>query len=185
MTRRATPLSGSDEYETPDALFHARHARFGFTVDVAAASWNAKLPRFWSKRDSALSRRWVGERGWMNFPYSRGNPLRWASYARDQVLHGAELVDGLGPAATSEPWWQKQVMAPAGRLLHVGFDADPLGPRTVYVWRHLVVEVLFLAGRLRFREQRAGQLRTARASHALFTFIHPSSPHAQTSANRR
>lgn len=171
-------LALSDEYETPDSLYRQRAARFRFTLDAAAAPWNAKCPQYFTKRQNALKQRWPG-RVWLNPPYSRGNLLLFVGEARYQVLHRvAELVDCLVPASTCERWFQEQVLAPNGELREMRYQATDLGVATTYVWRHLVVEVLFVAGRLRFRERDAGQLHSARSSHALVTFIDPRSVHA-------
>lgn len=55
---------------TPASLFDPLHAEHRFTVDAAASPANAKLPRFWTLEDDALSRSWAGERVFCNPPYS-------------------------------------------------------------------------------------------------------------------
>jgi hypothetical protein len=178
--RAGSRLSTSDEYRTPDWLFRARDARFRFELDVAAARWNAQCSRFFTKADNALVQLWPG-RCWLNPPYSRGHLLAFIGEAREQVRQGpAELVDCLVPSATSERWFQEQVMAPAGDLLGLRYQEGELGVTTAYLWTELVVEVLFLRRRVSFVEKDAGQLPNGRASHALVTFIKPSSEHVQT-----
>ena len=101
------------------------HARFGFTVDVAAAPHNAKLPRFWTIEDDGLEQDWTGERVWCNPPYSAIAP--WCEKA---WRSNAELVVMLLPAnRTEQRWWQDHINP--GRL-----DGR--------------IRVEFLPGRLRF-----------------------------------
>lgn len=119
------PRSHVDDRETTPEVFEPLHARFGFTVDVAAAAHNAKLPRFYSIEDDGLAQSWAGERVWCNPPYSKIEP--WVEKAWGS---GAELVVMLLPAnRTEQGWWQRQVEP--GRL-----DGR--------------LRVEFLAGRLRF-----------------------------------
>ena len=43
--------------------FDSLHARFDFTIDVAASERNAKLPRYYTREDDGLGRTsWAGER---------------------------------------------------------------------------------------------------------------------------
>lgn len=43
------------DWATPQALFDKLNAEFHFTVDVCASAWNAKMPRYWSVEQDALS----------------------------------------------------------------------------------------------------------------------------------
>ncbi len=47
-----------DGCRTPDQLFEELHARYGFVVDLFASKENAKLPKFFTKEDSALEHEW-------------------------------------------------------------------------------------------------------------------------------
>ncbi len=120
------PRSHVDDRATTPEVFGPLHERFGFTVDVAASSENAKLPRFYTADDDGLAQDWAGERVWCNPPYSAIEPWlvkAWTS--------GAELVVMLLPAnRTEQGWWQRQVEPRRDR---------PGG-----------VRVEFLPGRLRF-----------------------------------
>lgn len=59
------------DWATPPALFEALHAEFGFTLDVCASPWNAKLPRYFTEKEDGLAQDWSGERCFMNPPYGR------------------------------------------------------------------------------------------------------------------
>lgn len=119
-----------DDRTTHPDDFARWHARFGFTIDAAASAANARLPRFWTAEDDALSRWWLGERVWCNPPYSNLEP--WVAKAnREWWSRRPRLIVMLLPAnRTEQGWWQREVE-------RYRFDED--GPR-----------VEFLPGRLRF-----------------------------------
>lgn len=93
--------------------FAPLHERFRFTIDAAASPANARLERYWTREDDALSKSWAGERVWCNPPYSNIGP--WVVKA-DREIHwmeapyAAELVVMLLPAnRTEQRWWQQLV----------------------------------------------------------------------------
>lgn len=164
-------LSNSDEWRTPDRLFHACSHHYGpFDVDAFAARWNAWCPKYFTKRNSALKKRWRG-RVWANPPYSRGNLMKCVSYARDQVRAGCELVCDLVPAYTSERWWQQHVMGwamPFGPRSEV-IERDGIGRGFRMWWPKFSIEVQFVDGRLRFRHE-SGVQDSARHPSAVVVF---------------
>lgn len=92
--------------------FALLHARFRFTVDAAASHANARLPRYWTAADDALSLSWTGERVWGNPPYSHPSIGRWAEKAWDEWFSEGrpELIVMLVPAnRTEQQWWQHWV----------------------------------------------------------------------------
>ena len=99
------PRSHVDDRGTTAEVFDPLHERFAFTIDVAAASHNAKLPRFYDIDQDGLAQSWAGERVWCNPPYSAIEPWcekAWASRA--------DLVVMLLPAnRTEQGWWQRQI----------------------------------------------------------------------------
>ena len=52
--RKVYHTAKSTEWETPQPFFDALHAEFGFTLDVAATSTNAKCPRYFTREDNGL-----------------------------------------------------------------------------------------------------------------------------------
>jgi phage N-6-adenine-methyltransferase len=176
--RRPAGLSNSDEWRTPDRLFNACSDHYGpFTLDAAAAKWNARCEKYFTMRRSAFAGGgWWRGRVWCNPPYSRGNLLKWVGQARRNILAfpHAELVCCLVPAYTSERWWQQHVLgagpgrARAERVVRAGIGT---GYRTEYDDGRvdLVVEVVFVEGRLRFRHE-TGVQDSARHPSAVVVF---------------
>lgn len=97
-----------DDRATPPEDFAAWHARWGFTLDVAAAPHNAKCERYFTRADDGLSQPWSG-RVWCNPPFSdlRG----WVRKAWEEWESGrVELIAMLVPANRSEQaWWQESI----------------------------------------------------------------------------
>lgn len=102
-----------DDRGTTPEVFEPLHARFRFTIDVAATPENATLSRFYTAADNGLEQSWAGERVWCNPPYSNIEP--WVEKA-DYSTHGdfpwrrAALVVMLLPAnRTEQGWWQRWI----------------------------------------------------------------------------
>ncbi len=101
-------MSETNEWATPQFLFDALNAEFGFTLDPCANSGNAKCKRFYTKTEDGLSQDWTDEIVFMNPPYGRalGN---WMRKAFESSLNGA-LVVCLVPARTDTNWWHRYAM---------------------------------------------------------------------------
>lgn len=105
VAKRGGAVDSVDDRATPDDFFGALHSRYGFTVDVAAAAHNAKLPRFYNRVQDGLAQSWAGERVWCNPPYSEIRPWVEKAWSED-----AELVVMLLPSTrTEQAWWQDLV----------------------------------------------------------------------------
>lgn len=166
-------LSLSNEWSTPPALFAYLDALYGpFDTDVAAAPWNAKCPRFFTRRDNGLRQQW-GTRNWCNSPYSTGQKEAFLNRGRLFVEQGKSLLScHLLPADTSDGYWTRHVRASAGTLLGVTAHASALGWVTQTRWQCLTVEVTEIRGRLQYRH-RTGATGTARHSSAVVTLARP------------
>ena len=68
------------------------------TVDAAAADWNAKCLRYYTKEDDALKQDWDAKAVWCNPPYSATIIERFVRRALDAARHGTTTVCLL-------PWW--------------------------------------------------------------------------------
>lgn len=121
QTRYAGSQRHVDDRAMPLADFVSLQERFRFTIDVAAAAHNAKLPRFYSIEDCGLAASWSGERVYCNPPYSDVKP--WLEKAWSEK--DAELIVMLLPANRTEQGWWQDLVEPhrdrAGSRLRVEF----------------------------------------------------------------
>ncbi len=100
-------LTDNDDWPTPQSLFDALDAEFGFTLDVCADESNHKCERYFDREKDGLSQDWTGERCFMNPPYGRAIGL-WVKKAADASEAGT-LVVGIVPARTDTRWWADHV----------------------------------------------------------------------------
>lgn len=115
-------------------MFAELHARFRFSVDVAASPANAKLPRFYTFEDNGLEQSWAGERVWCNPPYSNIRPWiekAWNEWLGDDLENRANAIVMVLPANRTEQSWWQELVEPARRV-----DVD--------------FTIEFLPGRIRF-----------------------------------
>jgi phage N-6-adenine-methyltransferase len=97
-----------DEVATPVEFFARLHREFRFTRDVAASASNAKLKRFWSRQDDALTKPWRGVL-FCNPPYSPKMLGEWVRKAYQAGRSGATVVMIL-PARTNAEWFRDCVL---------------------------------------------------------------------------
>jgi phage N-6-adenine-methyltransferase len=122
-----------DDRGTRAEYFDPWNARFGFTLDVAAAPHNAKCARFFTRDDDGLTQSWAGERVWCNPPYS--DLYSWVDKAWQEIEH-AELIVMLLPANRPEQRWWQELVEPFRDQLITGTDVQ--------------LRTQFLPGRMRF-----------------------------------
>jgi len=104
-------LDEVDDRGTTPEVFDSLHARFGFTLDVAAAEHNTKCPRYFDRSIDGLAQSWAGERVFCNPPYSDIRP--WVEKA--WMERAAEVVVMLLPANRTEQGWWQDLVEPARR----------------------------------------------------------------------
>jgi phage N-6-adenine-methyltransferase len=100
-------LRDVDDRTTHPSLFDPLHARFGFTLDVAAATHNARVPRFFSIEEDGLAQSWAGEVVWCNPPYSNIRP--WIEKAWLESNRARGIVMLLPANRTEQGWWQELI----------------------------------------------------------------------------
>lgn len=101
--------SATDNWSTPDWLFDRLNTEFGFTLDPCADERNARCPRYFTRVQDGLSRKWTG-RVFMNPPYG-AEISAWVEKAWWSMANGhAELVVCLLPARTDTSWWHRYVI---------------------------------------------------------------------------
>jgi len=132
--------SAHGDWETPDALFQALDAEFGFTLDACATAKTAKCSSYLSPDDDALSEYWNGV-VFCNPPYGR-RIGRWTSLGRLSAEKGiAEVVVMLLPARPDTRWWHEDVMKAdeirfiRGRLKFGGAKTGAPFPSCIVVFR--------------------------------------------------
>lgn len=121
-----------DDRETHPDDFALWHARFGFTLDVAAAPHNAKCERYYTIDDDGLNQSWADERVWCNPPYSDIGAWVAKAWHEWSTVQPADLIVMLLPANRVEQGWWQDFVEP-----HRDRHGSPL-------------QVEFLRGRLRF-----------------------------------
>lgn len=137
MQHKAAFLSTHNEWSTPQGFFDAWNGRFQFDMDVAATAENAKVPEFYTIKDDALTKRWLGNVS-CNPPYGRtiGD---WVEKAYRESRLGAVVVL-LIPARTETQWWHgfvtkaAEIHFVAGRLRFGGSKQNAPFPSCVVVF---------------------------------------------------
>jgi phage N-6-adenine-methyltransferase len=133
-----TPELEPDERFTPRSVFAPLATEFGFTLDACATAESAKCERYFAKAEDSLSQSWLGERCWVNPPYSDIQP-----WVRKAWSAEADLVVMLVPAWTDRDWWAEFVEPYRdGRHRRAGNPRYPSAVQTL--------ETRFLRGRIRF-----------------------------------
>ncbi len=153
MSIAACLSTGKDDWETPDALFSALDAEFGFTLDLAADERNHKCARWIGPEGivpNALAYEIAdGEVCWMNPPYSRGLQAQFIHTAANHAAGKRVTVVALLPARTDTRafhwyiWdlekhrphpWVREVRFLKGRLRFVGAPASAPFPSMIVVF---------------------------------------------------
>jgi len=99
--------SERQDWATPQAFFDLVHAEFGFTLDAAASPDSAKVDRYYTEADDALTKPWYGV-VWCNPPYGRQIGA-WVQKGFEEARRGSEVVM-LIPARTDTGYWHDYVM---------------------------------------------------------------------------
>ena len=115
MISRTLFSSKSAEWATPQFLFDALDAEFGFDVDVCATAGNAKCKRYFSSAVSGLFQDWHDWVCWMNPPYGR-TLAQCMKKAYESARRGATVVC-LVPARTDTDWWHRYAQRGEVRFL--------------------------------------------------------------------
>ncbi len=107
--------SRTNEWATPQWLFDALNAEFGFTLDPGSTHENAKCACHFTAKENGLEQDWSNEIVFMNPPYGSQIKL-WMKKAHCESLQGAVVVC-LVPARTDTSWWHCYAMRGEIRLL--------------------------------------------------------------------
>lgn len=110
-----TGRAAATDWATPQDVFSELHREFGFTLDVCASPWNAKLPRFFTEEQDGLKQDWSRERCFLNPPYGRDID-RWLQKAFTETRWRCPLVVALIPVRTDTRWWHVWVAGGADEV---------------------------------------------------------------------
>lgn len=108
--------SETDDWPTPQWLFDALHAEFGFTLDPCSSHANAKCPKHFTMAENGLLQSWAGEVVFMNPPYGQAIG-DWMRKAHGAAMHEGATVVCLVPSRTDTAWWHDYAMKHEVRLL--------------------------------------------------------------------
>lgn len=135
--REAPESKDLDELWTPRWFFEPLHKEFNFTLDACALSAEAaKVSNFFCPCDDGIAQPWIGQRVWLNPPYSALAAWLHKIHHEVVVARRCPLVVALLPATRSEqPAWQSLIEP----------WRDGRSP-----WPDLTLETRFVAKRIAF-----------------------------------
>lgn len=134
--------NATDDWATPQGVFDALDAEFGFTLDVCASDANTKCPRYFTVSEDGLSQPWEGV-CFCNPPVGRVI-ADWIQKAAETARRGAATVVLLVPARTDTAWWHtyvgqaSEVRFIKGRLKFGGAENNAPFPSAIIVFRAAV-----------------------------------------------
>ena len=96
--------SQTDEWATPQNLFHELDQEFNFSLDPCATDENHKCKRYFTKAQDGLQKKWGGC-VFVNPPYGR-EIYKWVKKAYEESKDGATVVMLL-PARTDTKWFHE------------------------------------------------------------------------------
>jgi len=125
--------SNHNEWETPQELYDALNAEFGFELDPCATHENAKCKLYYTKAEDGLSKPWHKVAGtvFMNPPYGR-EIGRWIKKAFEESLKGSTVVC-LIPARTDTSYWHDYCMKGEIRFIRGRLKFKGLNSKGEYV----------------------------------------------------
>jgi len=133
-------ITGSSDdmtWPTPQPVFDALNAEFGFTLDPCCVPATAKCAKYYTPKEDGLKQDWSGERVFMNPPYGRWLKP-WMRKAYEESQRGA-LVVCLVPARVDTAWWHDyaikgEVRFPRGRIKNKNGQSWPF-PAAIVIFR--------------------------------------------------
>jgi len=138
MVNKVMFSSASNEWATPQWLFDALDAEFGFTLDPCSTDESKKCEHHYTIKDDGLIQDWGDNVVFVNPPYGRVVG-KWVKKAFESAENGALCVC-LIPARTDTKWWHRYCMRGEirllrGRLRFVGGQHSAPFPSAIVVFR--------------------------------------------------
>ena len=104
---KALYSNNSDEWSTPQHIFDALNAEFGFDLDPCATDKNHKCAEYYTIEQDGLQKMWGGRRVFCNPPYS--NISDWVEKAFRETRNDNTLVVLLIPARTDTRYFHDYI----------------------------------------------------------------------------
>lgn len=151
--------AGEDRLGTPWWLLDQLQQLWGrFTFDLAAEPWSAVVESYVSEQQDLfkVGLNLVTPHGFGNWPYGRGQLIRFVPFAREMVLSGrVPMLTQLLPNYSAEGWFQ-HLLRPEGRVrkaewLYGRAGHERLKNWTRYTSDRLVVDLITIKGRVEHR----------------------------------
>lgn len=134
--------TGKDDWTTPQDLFDKLNQEFNFTLDPCSNGENAKCEKFYTEEDDGLLQDWIGERVFVNPPYSRkGKQDQWVKKCYTESRKPNTVVVALLPARTDTKRFHEYILNKAeirflpGRLKFGGAKNTAPFPSMIVIWR--------------------------------------------------
>lgn len=132
--------SKKDDWETPQKLFDMLDKKYGFDLDPAATTENAKCDKYFTKEENGLLQDWEGHCVFCNPPYGR-QIYEWVEkgYAESKKPHTTVVM--LLPARTDTRWFHEYIYGKAdieflkGRLKFGNSKNSAPFPSMIVTWR--------------------------------------------------
>lgn len=96
--------SKSNEWETPEELFHQLNEKYHFNLDPASTDENAKCENHYTIADNGLLKDWGGCNVFVNPPYGR-EIGKWVKKSYEESLKPNTTIVMLIPARTDTAWF--------------------------------------------------------------------------------
>lgn len=133
--------SDKHDYETPDDFFAMVNSEFKFTLDVCADAKNAKVKKYYSKRDNGLSQEWHG-RVWCNPPYG-SEIVQWVEKADSESKRSyCKIIVMLLPVRSDTKWFHNfiykkvEIRFIKGRLRFKNTNSSAPFPSMLAIWNN-------------------------------------------------
>jgi len=137
------PKSKRQDHETPWWLFDLLDLEFGFTVDAAASSYNAKLERYWTEEIDGLAQDWTDESIFINPPFAVADLRRWTERAWLATRQAGTTVVMVVPVKADQDWWHRfaiktEIRFIQGRVTFEGNTGTFPGPIAILVFNRVI-----------------------------------------------
>lgn len=109
--------SNKQTWETPKDFFNKLNDIFNFNLDACAEHETAKVNKYYTVEDNALTQDWCGV-VWCNPPYSR-EQIKFIEKAYEESVKNKSTIVMLIPARPDTKVWQKIIFKNASQVCFI------------------------------------------------------------------